>query len=135
MIAEPPTGGVIYGVRLRSEDVYRYVGLTTKTAPVRLRQHFKVAAAGRKTPFYDWLRKQDRDNVIAVPLDWADGLDELGEAEIAWIVLLRQEGHCFAGHLGVGISPKGKKPSCVSDIHAGSQVDWPVVARKSRKCV
>jgi hypothetical protein len=33
----------------------------------------KVAAAGRKAPFYDWLRKQDRDNVIGDQLDWADG--------------------------------------------------------------
>ena len=107
MIAEPPTGGLIYGVRLRSEVVYRYVGLTTKTANVRLRQHFKVAAAGRKTPFYDWLRKQDRDSVIAVPLDWADGLDELGEAEIAWIVLLRQEGHSLLNLADGGLGPTG----------------------------
>ena len=107
MTGEPLTGGLIYGIRLRSEVVYRYVGLTTKTAQVRLRQHFKVAAAGRKTPFYDWLRKQDRDNVIAVPLDWADGLDELGEAEMAWIVLLRQEGHSLLNLADGGLGPTG----------------------------
>jgi hypothetical protein len=87
--------------------MYRYVGLTTKTAQVRLRQHFKVAAEGRKTPFYDWLRKQDRDNVIVDPLDWADGLDELGEAEIAWIVLLRQEGHSLLNLADGGLGPTG----------------------------
>lgn len=101
------TGGLIYGVRLRTEFGYRYVGLTTKTAKVRLRQHFKVAATGRKTPFYDWLRKQDRGNVIAVPLDWADGLDELGEAEIAWITLLRQEGHSLLNLAAGGLGPTG----------------------------
>jgi len=89
MTGRTPTGGLIYGIRLRSESVYRYVGLTTKTAQVRLRQHLKVAGAGTKTPFYDWLRKQQRDDVTVDPLDWTDGLDELGEVEIAWISLLR----------------------------------------------
>ena len=43
MTAELPTGGVIYGVRRRSEFVYHYVGLTTKPVEIRLRQHVKVA--------------------------------------------------------------------------------------------
>ncbi|MUL80717.1 MULTISPECIES: NUMOD3 domain-containing DNA-binding protein [unclassified Mycolicibacterium] len=107
MRAELPTEGLIYGVRLRSESHYRYVGLTTKTAQVRLRQHLRVAAAGTKTPFYDWLRKQDRDNVIVEHLDWADELDELGEAEIAWIALLRQEGHPLLNLAGGGLGPTG----------------------------
>lgn len=107
MTAESPAGGLIYGIRLRSESCYRYVGLTTKTAPARLRQHLKVAAAGRKTPFYDWLRKQDRDNVIVEPLDWTDGLDELGEAEIAWIALLRHEGQPLLNLADGGLGPTG----------------------------
>lgn len=107
MNAELPPGGLIYGVRLRSESYYRYVGLTTKTSQVRLRQHWKVAASGRKTPFYDWLRKQDRDNVIVDHLDWADGLDELGEAEIAWIALLRHEGQPLLNIADGGLGPTG----------------------------
>lgn len=87
-----PKHGVIYGVRLRTEYDYRYIGLTTKSEHVRLRQHFKEAGAGRKTPFYDWLRKQDRDAVIADVLDWVYGLQDLGRAEIAWIAYLRKEG-------------------------------------------
>lgn len=83
------------------------VGLTTKTAQVRLRQHWKVAAAGRKTPFYDWLRKQCRDDVVVDHLDWADGLDELGEAEIAWIVWLRQQGHPLLNLAAGGLGPTG----------------------------
>jgi NUMOD3 motif len=105
--AELSAGGLIYGIRLRSEFCYRYVGLTTKTAQVRLRQQLKVAAAGRKTPFYDWLRKQDRDNVIVDQLDWADGLDELGEAEIAWIVLLRHERQPLLNLADGGLGPTG----------------------------
>ncbi|BBZ53116.1 NUMOD3 domain-containing DNA-binding protein [Mycolicibacterium phocaicum] len=107
MTGRTPTGGLIYGVRLRSESVYRYVGLTTKTAEVRLRQHLKVAWDGRKTPFYDWLRKQQREDLIVDPLDWTDGLDELGEAEIAWIALLRQEGHPLLNLAAGGLGPTG----------------------------
>ena len=107
MTGKAPTGGLIYGVRLRSDSYYRYVGLTTKTARIRLRQHLKEAAAGRKTPFYDWLRKQNRDNVIVDQLDWTDGLDELGAAEIAWISLLRQEGHPLLNLAAGGLGPTG----------------------------
>jgi hypothetical protein len=56
MVAELPTGGVIYGVRLQSEFVYRYVGLTTRSVEIRLRQHVKVARSGSRfaedNPFY-----------------------------------------------------------------------------------
>ncbi|QZA06503.1 NUMOD3 motif protein [Mycolicibacter heraklionensis] len=107
MPLESPGGGLIYGVRLRSDSRYRYVGLTTKRAQVRLCQHLKEAAAGRKTPFYDWLRKQDRDSVIVDQLDWTDDLDELGEAEIAWIALLRHEGHPLLNIAAGGLGPTG----------------------------
>lgn len=77
MNAELPTGGVIYGIRLRSEFVYRYVGLTTKAAEVRLRQHLKVARSGRRTPFYDWLRAHEGDDVDVDVLDCVDGSKNL----------------------------------------------------------
>ncbi|MFT4199994.1 NUMOD3 domain-containing DNA-binding protein [Gordonia sp. (in: high G+C Gram-positive bacteria)] len=90
--AKNPDGGVIYGVRLRDSFDYRYIGLTTKTAEIRLKQHFKAAAKGQKTPFYDWLRKHSRDEVIADVLGCAATRDELGQAEIDWIAYLRAEG-------------------------------------------
>lgn len=102
-----PTDGVIYGVRLRTEYDYRYIGLTTKSAHVRLRQHFKEAGAGRKTPFYDWLRKQNRDDVIADVLDWVCGLDRLGRAEIDWIAYLRREGQPLLNLADGGLGPIG----------------------------
>lgn len=107
MAAEPPTGGVIYAVRLRSEFVYRYVGLTTKSVEVRIRQHFKVAREGRKTPFYDWLRVHDGDLVVVDELDQVEGLEELGRAEIAWIELLRMEGHPLLNLSRGGLGPMG----------------------------
>lgn len=86
------TGGLVYGIRLRREVEYRYVGITTKTASRRFHQHLRVAAKGRKTPFYDWVRKQDPADLIADELDWLEGLDQLGQAETDWIAYLRGRG-------------------------------------------
>ena len=107
MTAEHPTGGVIYGVRLRSSVVYRYVGLTTRTAETRLRQHVKVARSGRKTPFYDWLRVHDGDDTVADELDRVVGLEELGQAEIFWIASLRRAGHPLLNPSQGGLGPMG----------------------------
>jgi hypothetical protein len=101
------TGGLIYGIRLRWAYDYRYVGLTTKAANVRLRQHIKVANAGRKTPFYDWLRKQHRDEVIVDELDWVKGREALGQAEIAWIAHLRWDGQPLLNLAEGGLGPTG----------------------------
>lgn len=102
-----PAGGVIYGIRLRSEVVYRYVGLTTKTAEIRLKQHVKIARSGRKTPLYDWLRVHDGDDIIVDVLDRVDDLDELGRAEIAWIESLRRAGHPLLNLSDGGLGPTG----------------------------
>lgn len=107
MTAELSTAGVIYGVRLRSEFVYRYVGLTTKSVEIRLRQHVKVARSGRKTPFCDWLRVHDGDDIVADELDRVEALVELGQAEIGWIELLRQDGHPLLNLSQGGLGPMG----------------------------
>ena len=107
MTAQLPSGGVIYGVRLRSESCYRYVGLTTKSAKIRLRQHVKVARSGRKTPFYDWLRVHDGDRVVVDDLDRVEGLEELGRAEIEWIERLRMCGHPLLNLSQGGLGPMG----------------------------
>ncbi|MFI6221106.1 NUMOD3 domain-containing DNA-binding protein [Nocardia salmonicida] len=101
------TAGVIYGVRLRAEFDYRYIGLTTKSEHMRLSQHFKVAGTGRKTPFYDWLRKQDRDEVIADVLDRVYDPKKLGRAEIDWIAYLRKEGQPLLNLADGGLGPVG----------------------------
>ncbi|TAM64670.1 NUMOD3 domain-containing DNA-binding protein [Mycobacterium sp.] len=107
MTAELPTEGFIYGVRLRSEFDYRYVGLTTKSVEIRLKQHFKIARSGRKTPLYDWLRTHDLDDVIADELDSVKGIEELGQAEIDWIELLRRYGHPLLNLSQGGLGPMG----------------------------
>lgn len=91
-----PFAGVIYGVRLLDSDEFRYVGLITKTIARRRSEHFKVAEAGRKTPFADWLRKrEDREEAYFQPLElvMSDDLEDLGEAEARWITKLREQGH------------------------------------------
>jgi hypothetical protein len=107
MDRERPTGGVIYGVRLRSEFVYRYVGLTAKCIQVRFRQHVKIARSGRKTPFYDWLRVHAGDDVVVDELDRVERLDELGQAEIFWIASLRRDGHPLLNLSQGGLGPMG----------------------------
>lgn len=101
------TGGLVYGIRLRREVEYRYVGITTKTASRRFHQHLRVAAEGRKTPFYDWLRKHDPADLIADELDWIEGLPELGQAEIEWISYLRREGDRLLNLAEGGLGPTG----------------------------
>ena len=44
METTPAVGGLVYGIRLRREFEYRYVGITTKTASRRFHQHLRVAA-------------------------------------------------------------------------------------------
>lgn len=82
MTAGPSTGGVIYGVRL-------------------------VARSGRKTPFYDWLRKHDGDGIVVDDIDHVQGLEELGMAEIFWIEALRREGHPLLNLSLGGLGPMG----------------------------
>lgn len=101
------TGGLVYGIRLRTEFEYRYVGITTKTASRRFHQHLRVAAAGRKTPFYDWLRKFDPTDVVVDVLDRVEGLQELGQAEINWISYLRLEGNRLLNLSEGGLGPTG----------------------------
>ena len=99
--------GYIYGVRLRGEREYRYVGLTTKTVARRFSQHLKVARDGRKTPFYDWLRKQAPDNVLAEELQEVWDLTDLGQSEINWIAYLKRDGHRLLNLSEGGLGPAG----------------------------
>ena len=101
------TGGLVYGIRLRRDVEYRYVGITTKTASRRFHQHLRVAAEGRKTPFYDWVRKQNPEDLIADELDWIEGLQSLGEAEMEWISYLRREGDRLLNLSDGGLGPTG----------------------------
>lgn len=100
-------GGLVYGIRLRREAEYRYVGITTKTATRRFHQHLRVAREGRKTPFYDWVRKQNPGDLIADELDWIEGLPELGQAEVDWIDYLRREGDRLLNLSDGGLGPTG----------------------------
>ena len=87
------TIGVIYGVRLASSEEYRYVGLTRKTVSRRFHQHLRNAARGKKTPFYDWLRKRPVEDVVVDTLETVSTtLEDLGRAEVSWIAKLSERG-------------------------------------------
>jgi hypothetical protein len=100
--------GVVYGVRLIDTVEYRYVGQTINKAEVRFKGHRKVALAGRKTPFYDWLRKFDPAEVqVDMLQEIYTSLEDLGDAEIFWIAGLREDGHRLLNLTDGGLGPTG----------------------------
>ena len=105
-----PFAGVVYGVRAVGSEEYRYVGMTTATISKRRIQHFKTAAAGKKTAFADWLRaRSEREDVFfeSLELVMSTDLEDLGTAEQKWIAKLRQEGHHLLNHTDGGLGPTG----------------------------
>lgn len=105
-----PFVGVVYAVRRYGTGEYRYVGITSRTVSYRRRQHLKAAHSGKKTPFYDWLRKLESDeDVYFEPMElvMSDDLDDLGEAERRWIARLRRKGHRLLNLTDGGLGPRG----------------------------
>lgn len=98
---------IVYGIRLKSSDEYRYVGITTKTLSRRFHQHLRKAVLGNKTPLYDWMRKHEAEELTADTLEVLDGLKELGKAEIEWIAYLRSQGERILNISEGGLGPTG----------------------------
>ncbi|MBF0688612.1 MAG: NUMOD3 motif protein [Cellulomonas sp.] len=100
--------GYVYGIRLASSREYRYVGLTEMPVQRRLMRHTAEARAGRKTPFYDWLRRElDSDVVVDVLEEVRTSRDDLGHAEARWIVERRAVGDRLLNLTDGGLGPKG----------------------------
>ncbi|MDY0985120.1 NUMOD3 domain-containing DNA-binding protein [Microbacterium sp. CFBP9023] len=106
-----PIIGLVYAVRRYDSPEYRYVGMTTKSVGVRSRQHLKSARAGKRTPFYDWIRARDseQEEVYFEPVEIVMGsqLEALGLAEQSWIAKLRAEGHRLLNLSDGGLGPQG----------------------------
>lgn len=87
--------GSIYGVRRADEREFRDVGQTKYTVAHRRMTRFRAAIRGRKTPFYDWLRKfDDREDLYFESLELiVGGPEELNAAEARWVASLRGDGH------------------------------------------
>lgn len=103
-----PVVGIVYGFRVRSSGEYRYIGQTTKALELRVGQHRKVARDGRKTPFYDWLRKTPNEAYEVVVLERVvTTREDLGEAEISWISLYRATGDRLLNLTDGGLGPTG----------------------------
>lgn len=106
--AESDAVGYVYGVRLASSSEYRYIGLTEMTVRRRLMRHKGEARAGRKTPFYDWLRREiDADVVIDVLEEIRTSRDDLGDAEVRWIAERRAAGDRLLNLTDGGLGPQG----------------------------
>ena len=100
--------GFVYGIRLADSDEYRYVGLTEMTVRRRFDRHRAEARSGRRTPFYDWLRREyDSDFSVDVLEEVRTSRDDLGRAEVSWIERLRAGGHRLLNLADGGLGPKG----------------------------
>lgn len=100
--------GRIYGVRLEDSVEYRYVGLTEAPIARRFGRHKANARAGRKTPFYDWLRAHERDHTVVDCLEVVmTTREDLGAAEVKWVADLRADGHRLLNLTDGGIGPSG----------------------------
>ncbi|MEJ1088489.1 NUMOD3 domain-containing DNA-binding protein [Microbacterium sp. Mu-80] len=105
-----PIVGVVYAARLYESGEYRYVGMTSNTVEFRRRQHLKAARRGKKTPFYDWLRKMaSEEDVYFQPVELIinASLEDLGQAEQRWIAKLRRKGHRLLNLTDGGLGPRG----------------------------
>lgn len=82
---------VVYGIRLRSEDFYRYIGYTTKGVATRARMHERDSKKYH-TPLYSWYRKYRTTEtfVIEVIEHIPDDLDLLKFREQFWIATYRE---------------------------------------------
>lgn len=99
--------GIVYGIRLKVSDEYRYVGITTKTLSRRFHQHLRSARSGQRRPLYDWMRKHQDTDLIADVLDVLDDLQGLGQAEAEWIAYLRSQGERLLNISAGGLGPTG----------------------------
>lgn len=105
---EPGAVGYVYGIRLAASAEYRYVGLTEMSVRRRLLRHKGEARAGRKTPFYDWLRREmDSDLVIEVLEEIRTSRGDLGRAEVRWILERRSAGDRLLNLTDGGLGPTG----------------------------
>ncbi len=104
-----PFAGLIYGVRRIGEREFRYIGQTTGTGSRRRMQHFKSARRGKKTAFYDWLRKlASPEDVYFQTLELVvGGAEQLDTRECEWIAKLRREGHRLLNHTEGGAGVRG----------------------------
>jgi len=99
--------GYIYGIRLLGSDEYRYVGLTQARLAVRFAKHRANARSGRRTAFYDWLRKHSSEVTIEILERVATSRADLGHAEIRWIADLKSAGHRLLNISDGGLGPSG----------------------------
>lgn len=107
VLKEVRSVGRIYGIRIKESREYRYIGLTTKTVRGRLQKHLQVARSGRKTPFYDWLRKHAQEVEAVALADHFLELSELGKAEVDYIRWFRSAGHNLLNVSEGGLGPTG----------------------------
>lgn len=100
--------GYVYGIRKVGATEYRYIGMTQYSVRRRLRRHLSNARQGRKTPFYDWLRREGAENVEVDLLETITTTrEDLGMAEVRWISERRAAGDRLLNLTDGGLGPTG----------------------------
>lgn len=81
---------IIYGLRLRDESLYRYIGKTRYTIEKRLSQHLKGSKASYEYPIQRWIRKHGKDSVVIEVIETCED-ESANDRERFWIAKLRLE--------------------------------------------
>lgn len=105
---------VVYGLRLKGSDEYRYVGITQQKVKERIRAHRAYALKGaRNQAVYFWIRKYGIDKIDCDILELCPPNDRLyiDEAECYWISSIKSFGHRLLNLNEGGNGNKGYKHS------------------------
>lgn len=96
---------VIYGLRRKDSNEYRYIGQTTGRAKNRLNSHSHSAYVKESHyAVHCWMRKYSRDEIVIEVLESCPvgDLDYLNYAERYWISSMRDFGHVLLNHTDGG---------------------------------
>lgn len=83
--------GTIYAIKLKNDDIYRYVGLSIQPH-IRFRQHINSSKRNSSLPIHNFIRKYGEENIEWVELESVVE-SKLKRAEQRWIVKLKKDGH------------------------------------------
>lgn len=102
-VPETTLTNVVYGIYRQDEpERIRYVGLTSKTARLRLIAHWHKVNEGAVSPLHSFMRKHGKEAVRVRVIEQVPTLEDLNEREIHWIAHFRGLGQADLNILSGG---------------------------------
>lgn len=120
---------IIYGLKARGSDEFRYVGQTVKKATHRFRQHLAAAKCLTNTkPLYEWIRTLRDGELEVITLETMSDEADINAAEISWIAFLKMKNHSLLNLTTGGSGPCGYKkgPEMKESISRHMKAWWSV---------